>query len=109
MQPEQPSPQDDFLNTARKERKPVEVFLVNGVRLVGAIESFDRFVVVLSAPGGMQAIYKSAISTIQFQGPMRQSGTRMRTARDEVPNKESEAPRVVTRKRRLSTSGGEAE
>ncbi|WP_410054188.1 RNA chaperone Hfq [Cupriavidus sp. BIC8F] len=97
------------MNTTRKERKPVEVYLVNGVRLVGLIASFDRFVVVLSASGGMQAIYKSAISTIQFQGTARQSGSRMRTARDEVPDKEAQAPRVVTRKRRPATPGGEAE
>ncbi len=97
--------QNDFLNTARKERKSVEVYLVNGIKLVGAIESFDRFVVVLSASGGMQAIYKSAISTIQFQGPARQSGSRMRAGRDEARDKEAEAPRVVTRKRRLPTTG----
>lgn len=108
MQPEQPSPQSDFLNTARKERRPVEVYLLNGVRLVGSIASFDRFMVVLSASGGMQAIYKSAISTIQLQGPVRQSGARMRPARDEAPNKEA-APRVVMRKRRHATPGGEAE
>jgi len=63
MQSGQFSPQNDFLNSARKERKPVEVYLVNGIKLVGSIASFDRFVVVLGAPGGgMQAIYKSAIS-----------------------------------------------
>lgn len=109
MQSEQSSPQNDFLNTARKERKPVEVYLLNGVRLVGSIASFDRFVVVLSAPGGMPAIYKSAISTIQFQGPVRQSGSRMRTARDEAPDKETKAPRVVTRKHRPARTSGEAE
>jgi len=109
MQSEQSSPQNEFLNTARKERKPVEVYLVNGVRLIGSIASFDQFVVVLSAPGGMQAIYKSAISTIQFQGPVRQSGPRMRIARDEAPEKEAAGPRVVTRKRRPATADGEAE
>ncbi len=90
----QSSPQNDFLNIVHKERKPVEVYLLNGVRLVGSIALFDRFVVVLSATGGMQAIYKSAISTIQFQGPVRQSGSIMRTARDEALDKETEAPRA---------------
>jgi len=90
MQSEQSSTQNDFLNTARKERKPVEVYLVNGVRLIGSIASFDRFVVVLSAPGGgMQAIYKSAISTIQLQGRVRQSGSSLRTAQHEAPEKET--------------------
>jgi len=109
MRPEHSSPQNDFLNTARKERKPVEVYLVNGVKLVGSVASFDRFVVVLSASGAMQVIYKSAISTIQFQGPARQSGSRMRTARGEAHDKETEAPRVVTRKRRPATTGGDVE
>jgi host factor-I protein len=97
--PKESSPQNDFLNTARKERKPVEVYLVNGIRLVGSIVSFDSFVVVLSALGGTQAIYKSAISTIQLQGPVRQSGSRVRTARDEAHDKETEAARVGMRKR----------
>lgn len=75
MQPKQAFPQNDFLNAARKERKRVEVYLVNGVRLIGTVESFDPFVVMLSSPGGdMQTIYKSAISTIQVQAGVRQSG-----------------------------------
>ncbi|WP_039015267.1 RNA chaperone Hfq [Cupriavidus sp. IDO] len=108
MQPEQSSPQNDFLNTARKERKPVEVYLVNGVRLSGSIVSFDQFVVMLSAPSGAQAIYKSAISTIQLQGRVRESGSRARTAQDKTPDNESATPRVVTRRRRPST-GDEGE
>ncbi|MFC4521431.1 RNA chaperone Hfq [Cupriavidus pinatubonensis] len=110
MQPEQSSPQNDFLNSARKERRPVDVYLINGVRLSGSIVSFDQFVVVLSAPNGnTQAVYKSAVSTIQFHAPGRQSGPRVRTARDAAPYKEAEAPRVVTRMRRASRSGGEGE
>lgn len=108
MQPEQSSPQNDFLNRARKERKPVEVYLVNGVRLSGSIVSFDRFVVMLSAPGGAQAIYKSAISTIQVR-PVREPGSRMATAQDKAPDNEAATPRVVTRKRRPATTGGEEE
>jgi len=109
VQPRESSPQNDFLNTARKERKPVDVYLVNGIRLVGSIISFDRFVVVLSALDGTQAIYKSAISTIQLQGPVRQSGSRMRTTRDDAYDKGTEAPRVVTRRRRPTMLGGEAD
>lgn len=101
MQPKQALLQNDFLNAARKERKRVEVYLVNGVRLIGAIESFDQFVVMLSSPGGgMQTIYKSAISTIQVQSGVRQSGPR--TANDS----ESTTPSVVERKRRPITTGG---
>ncbi|UIF84722.1 RNA chaperone Hfq [Cupriavidus sp. UYPR2.512] len=100
MQPEQSSAQNGFLNTARKEGKPVDVYLVNGVRLGGLIVSFDGFVVVLSALSGTQAIYKSAISTIQLQGRVREPGSRIRTAQDNASDKEAATPRMVTRKRR---------
>lgn len=107
MQLEQSSSQNDFLNRARKERKPVDVYLVNGIRLSGSIVSFDPFVLVLSAPGGStQVIYKSAISTIQLQGREREPGSRIRTAQDNAPDKSTATPRVVTRKRRPAATGG---
>lgn len=107
MQLEQSSSQNDFLNRARKERKPVDVYLVNGIRLSGSIVSFDPFVLVLSAPGGStQAIYKSAISTIQLQGRERELGFRTRTAQDDAPDKSTATPRVVIRKRRPAATGG---
>jgi host factor-I protein len=59
------SQQSDFLNTARKERKRVAVYLVSGIRLVGTIESFDQFLLLLRTPTGIQTVYKHAISTIQ--------------------------------------------
>ena len=55
--------QDVFLNTLRKERIPVSVFLVNGIKLMGRIESFDQFVVLLKNSVS-QMIYKHAISTV---------------------------------------------
>ena len=55
--------QDPFLNTLRKERVPVSIFLVNGIKLQGQIESFDQFVILLSNTGS-QMVYKSAISTV---------------------------------------------
>ncbi|WP_424946833.1 RNA chaperone Hfq [Candidatus Spongiihabitans sp.] len=55
--------QDPFLNVLRKERIPVSVFLVNGIKLQGQIESFDQFVIVLRNTVN-QMIYKHAISTI---------------------------------------------
>jgi host factor-I protein len=67
MQPEHSYPQNDFLNALRKERKRVDVYLVSGIRLTGVIASFDAFVVMLSTPFGMQALYKRAISTVQMQ------------------------------------------
>lgn len=55
--------QDPFLNILRKERTPVSIFLVNGIKLQGQIESFDQFVIVLRNAVN-QMIYKHAISTI---------------------------------------------
>jgi host factor-I protein len=55
--------QDTFLNALRKDRIPVSIFLVNGIKLQGEIESFDQFVVLLKA-NVSQKIYKHAISTI---------------------------------------------
>lgn len=59
-------PQNDFMNAARKERKRVEIYLVNGIRLTGCIESFDQYLVMLRTPVGLQGIYKRAISTVQL-------------------------------------------
>jgi host factor-I protein len=68
-------PQNDFINAARKERKRVEIYLVNGIRLTGCIESFDQYLVMLRTPVGLQGIYKRAISTIQLDaGGARPSG-----------------------------------
>ena len=55
--------QDPYLNTLRKEHVPVSVFLVNGIKLQGQIESFDQFVVLLKNTVS-QMIYKHAISTV---------------------------------------------
>ncbi|WP_442807873.1 RNA chaperone Hfq [Trinickia soli] len=64
--PSESHPQNDFMNAARKERKRVEIYLVNGIRLTGCIESFDQYLVMLRTPVGLQGIYKRAISTIQI-------------------------------------------
>lgn len=55
--------QDPFLNALRKERVPVSVYLVNGIKLQGTIESFDQFVVLLRNQVN-QMVYKHAISTV---------------------------------------------
>ncbi len=55
--------QDPFLNALRKERIPVSIYLVNGIKLQGQIESFDQFVVLLRS-NVSQMIYKHAISTV---------------------------------------------
>ena len=55
--------QDPFLNTLRKEHVPVSIYLVNGIKLQGQVESFDQFVVLLKNSVS-QMVYKHAISTI---------------------------------------------
>jgi len=55
--------QDPFLNSLCKERVPVSIFLVNGIRLQGQVESFDQFAILLKN-NVTQMIYKHAISTV---------------------------------------------
>lgn len=55
--------QEPFLNALRKEKIPVSIFLVNGIKLQGQIESFDQFVVLLKNSVS-QMVYKHAISTV---------------------------------------------
>jgi host factor-I protein len=62
--------QELFLHGLQKERVPVSVFLVNGIKLQGHIEAFDQFVVLLKGTA-LQVVYKHAISTIVPMGNMR--------------------------------------
>ena len=55
--------QDPYLNALRKERIPVSIFLVNGIKLQGHIESFDQFVILLKNSVS-QMVYKHAVSTV---------------------------------------------
>ena len=55
--------QDPFLNALRRDRVPVSVYLVNGIKLQGTVESFDQFVVLLRN-NVSQMVYKHAISTV---------------------------------------------
>jgi len=55
--------QDPFLNALRRERIPVAIYLVNGIKLQGTVESFDQFVVLLRSQVS-QMVYKHAISTV---------------------------------------------
>jgi host factor-I protein len=56
--------QDPFLNLLRKEHVPVSIYLVNGIKLQGQIESFDQYVVLLLRNTVTQMVYKHAISTV---------------------------------------------
>jgi host factor-I protein len=62
--------QDVFLNTVRKTKTPVTMFLVNGVKLQGVITWFDNFSVLLRRDGHSQLVYKHAISTVMPASPV---------------------------------------
>ena len=62
--------QDTFLNHIRKNKTPVTVFLVNGVKLQGIITWFDNFCILLRRDGHSQLVYKHAISTVMPVAPV---------------------------------------
>jgi host factor-I protein len=78
--------QDPFLNALRKERIPVSIYLVNGIKLQGQIDSFDQFVVLLRNSVS-QMVYKHAISTVV---PAR--NVRLPAGDDDLPPLEEETP-----------------
>ncbi len=62
--------QDNFLNSVRKTKNPVTLFLVNGVKLQGVITWFDNFSILLRREGTVQLVYKHAISTVMPTLPL---------------------------------------
>lgn len=62
--------QDTFLNSVRKTKTPLTIFLVNGVKLQGVVTWFDNFCVLLRRDGQSQLVYKHAISTIMPAAPV---------------------------------------
>lgn len=76
--------QDAFLNTVRRERDAVMIYLMNGAKLSGRIKSFDKFSVLLEVGGQDQLVFKHAISTIVHQ---RRSGSG--AASGELPSRAS--------------------
>jgi len=62
--------QDTFLNSVRKSKTPLTIFLVNGVKLQGVVSWFDNFCVLLRRDGQSQLVYKHAISTIMPGQPV---------------------------------------
>lgn len=63
--------QDTFLNQCRKEKAPVTLFLVNGVKLQGIVTWFDNFSVLLKRDAHSQLVYKHAISTVMPVNPIK--------------------------------------
>jgi len=76
--------QDPFLNALRRERCPVAIYLVNGIKLQGQIESFDQFVILLRNTVS-QMVYKHAISTVV---PARPFNAHQHTQEEDTPESE---------------------
>ncbi len=74
--------QDPYLNLLRKEHVPVSIYLVNGIKLQGQIESFDQFVILLKNTVS-QMVYKHAISTVVPSRPVRLPNADEENAQDE--------------------------
>ena len=68
--------QDTFLNTARKERSNITIYLLSGVKLTGRIRSFDKYSVVLETNNQEQLIFKHAISTVAMGKALLSHGER---------------------------------
>ncbi|OAN19339.1 RNA chaperone Hfq [Photobacterium jeanii] len=81
--------QDPFLNALRRERIPVSIYLVNGIKLQGQIESFDQFVILLKNTVN-QMVYKHAISTVVPARPVNHHHTGERTATGDRPQEKTE-------------------
>jgi len=75
--------QEPFLNQLRKERVSVSIFLVNGIKLQGQIESFDQFVILLRNTVN-QMVYKHAISTIVPSRSVRAPGMTSETSEEDA-------------------------
>jgi len=97
--------QDAFLNAARTAGTRVSVFLVNGIRLVGCVESFDQHMVLLRSATGVQLVYKHAISTVQPDTERVRPVRNADSSSEASHNKDVKQPVVVVaRKRRLPTT-----
>lgn len=62
--------QDVFLNTIRKERVEVTVFLTNGYQIKGVIRGYDNYVIMIETDGNQQVVFKHAVSTIRPMRPV---------------------------------------
>lgn len=75
--------QEPFLNALRKERVPVSIYLVNGIKLQGQVESFDQFAVLLRNTV-TQMVYKHAISTVVPARPVKWSSSTDDASPDDI-------------------------
>ena len=81
--------QDAFLNTLRREKTTVTVYLLNGAKLMGKIKSFDKFSVLLESGSQEQLIFKHAISTISHARDVRGAVDVHQSAREPADSRQS--------------------
>ena len=77
--------QDTFLNTVRKDKSPITIYLVSGVKLTGKIRSFDKYSVLLENNAQEQLIFKHAISTVVSGRSAAHSDTRSESRNQGAP------------------------
>jgi host factor-I protein len=95
--PAQQNIQDSFLNAARKEKAPITIYLLSGVKLTGRIRSFDKYSVVLDTNNQEQLIFKHAISTVVLnKGSHHAQGPKLEPAAPRSNPFPSAAPRSWT-------------
>ena len=94
--PAQQNIQDSFLNTARKERHNITIYLVSGVKLTGRIRSFDKYSVVLETSNQEQLIFKHAISTVVMTRGAHSHGESKPTVMAPAPHGEAAAPSTAS-------------
>jgi host factor-I protein len=84
--------QDTFLNTARKERSSITIYLMSGIKLTGRIRSFDKYSVVLETNNQEQLIFKHAISTVAISKGAHSFSEKPRVIATPAPSEHSETP-----------------
>ena len=94
-----PKNQTEMLASVQTDGSQVAIFLVNGIRLVGKIEAFDQYLVVLRSSAGKQAIYKHAISTVQVDTGRGEPSTKPRPQSEQHRDGGSSRTGLGTRKR----------
>ncbi len=88
--------QDSFLNTARKDKSVITIYLLSGVKLAGRIRSFDKYSVVLETNNQEQLIFKHAISTVVMGRSHSERHFEHRAPAESAPPTGSERSNVVT-------------
>src|SRR5947207_7655209 len=87
--------QDTFLNTVRKDKSPITIYLVSGVKLTGKIRSFDKYSVLLENNAQEQLIFKHAISTVVSGRSAPHSEARSEARSQAAPTSPAASPSVT--------------